>query len=85
MTSSEGQLSPSCPHGYTTADLERVFGASLPAFHKWMDGQTQGVCEGRRYDHDLRRYFPTECADDPHGVVAYRYDVERYVRGARII
>lgn len=43
---------PSCPHGYTQADLENILGASLPAFDKWMRGQTMSICEAAQYHYD---------------------------------
>lgn len=75
----------SCPQGYTHSDLESLFGDELPAFYEWMNGQTMSICDGRAYDHDKREYYATECADNPHGAIAYAWDVERYASGQRII
>jgi len=118
-------IPPSCPSGYTASDLEEVFGDRLPAFNKWMFGQTMMICDGRSYRYNrahtgkctpecedrsvnawpnnLREcfdhcnhndddgfdwkcdYLPggehedTACAGHPHGVVVYRWDVERYI------
>lgn len=74
----------SCPHGYTKADLEQHFGAVVGQPHPLWDqlkGQTQSICDGRRYDHDKQEYEPTACADTPHGVVAYTWDVQEWAEG----
>ena len=42
----------SCPHGYTESDLETILGSRLPAFMRWMRGQTVMLCEARSYHHD---------------------------------
>jgi hypothetical protein len=44
---------PSCPQGYTTADLETLFGeAELRDFREFMTGQTAGICSGQTYHHN---------------------------------
>ncbi len=56
---------PSCRMGYTTADLERYFGAKAGEPHPLFDqleGQTGAICEGEK-------------CDEPHGFVAYTHDV----------
>lgn len=70
---------PSCPRGYTQQDLEKIFGDELRQFADWMVGQTAGICDGRIWNYEKHRHEPTECAGNPHGLVTYRYDVERYI------
>lgn len=43
----------------TRQDLQELFKDSLTAFDKWMTGQTQSICDGRRYHHD--RYHSEDC------------------------
>jgi len=78
------EFPPSCTSGYSKDDLERYFCAKSGEPHPlWtqLNGQTQGVCDGRAYDHDLREYHPTECVDSPHGIVAYVSDVWEWYEG----
>jgi len=62
---------PICQYGYTQEQLHAIFGARLHEFEKWFTGQTGAIC------------------DDPgcgeHGLVVYRWDVERYVAGRPVI
>jgi hypothetical protein len=44
-----------------------------------MNGQTQTICDGREYNHEAKEYKPTACADSPHGMVVYPWDLERYM------
>jgi hypothetical protein len=78
-------LPQSCPLGLTAADLETVFGARLPTFHRWMTGQTVALCDGRQYNHAAKMYEPAECFTTPHGIVTYRWDVERFLDGLPVI
>lgn len=69
-----------CESGYSWAYLEEVMDdETFARFSKWMAGQTCTICDGRRYDHAAKAYFPTACASSPHGGVAYRWDVERFL------
>jgi hypothetical protein len=70
---------PSCPYGYTDADLDAILGDRRPAFTRWMWGQTGTICDGRLYDHDARRYKPSPCVDAPHGFVVYGSDLRRFL------
>ena len=70
---------PECQSGYTRGQLETLFGDRLDEFWHWFRGQTGSICDGRRYDHEKRQYFPTGCG--PHGPVVYQSDVVRFVRG----
>lgn len=71
---------PSCELGYTTEQLKEIFfeEGELERFTNWMVGQTVGVCEARRFNHDTKTYEPA-CSGVAHGVVTYAYDVKRYV------
>lgn len=83
--SGRGAVKQSCPQGLTDADLDNLLGSRRNKFNKWMIGQTMSICDGRRYNHELKMYEPTECADSPHGVVAYSWDVERFLAGLPVI
>lgn len=70
----------SCPHGFTQNDLQQILGDRLlGVFDQWMMGQTQCICNGESYDYEESRYDETSCANDPHGVVSYVWDVDRFV------
>ena len=76
----------SCPYGLTEYDLQRLFGDDeLMAFRWWMRGQTMTICDGQSYNHDTQEYEPTPCSDSPHGIVAYPWDVERYLSGMPVV
>lgn len=71
---------PQCPDGYPWTQLEDAFDEdTFKEFRHWMGGQTMSICEGRKYNHDTNQYEPDECAGSPHGAVAYRYDVFRFL------
>lgn len=71
---------PECPGGYPWSQLERIMEPELFAeFSKWMNGQTCMICDGRRYSYEDKQYYPDECADNPHGGVAYKWDVHRFL------
>ncbi len=72
-----------CELGYTVAQLESILGDRLGAFNHWMRGQTGGVCEGRRYDHEKKAYEPTGCG--PHGFTVYGHDLRRFLARLPII
>lgn len=74
-----------CDLGLTVDELQARLGGQYDAFMRWMRGQTMSICDGRRYDHEARRYFPTRCAPGGHGVVVYSHDVERFERGLPVI
>jgi hypothetical protein len=73
----------SCPLGYTEDDLQRILGARLDEFHRWMRGQTTSVCDGRRYNHEVGEHELSDCSDAPHGTVVYAVDVLQFLRGGR--
>lgn len=71
---------PDCCGGYSWTYLEEIMDPDTFAeFSKWMNGQTCMICEGRKYNHETKQYEPDECADNPHGGVAYRWDVHRFL------
>lgn len=77
---------PECKYGYPSYQIDKMFpGERRDDFSRWMRGQTVMLCEGRSYNYDTKEYEPNECADNPHGPVIYKWDVERYVRGLPII
>lgn len=77
---------PECPQGYPGSQLVREWTLDqCSLFLAWMIGQTSSVCDGRRYDHELRQYLPTECEHHPHGNVFYTWDVERFLAGYPVI
>lgn len=78
-------IKQSCPQGLTHSDLDELLGDRREEFNRWMVGQTMSICDGRSYNHELREYELTECADSPHGVVAYSWDVERFLAGLPVI
>lgn len=82
-----GGIVGSCPYGLTQADLDELFPgpAARARFSYWMRGQTCMLCDGRSYNHERGEYEPTACADNPHGVVTYPSDVQRYLLGLPII
>lgn len=49
---------PACVFGYTTEQVEQIT-HDLPAFHKWMHGQTIAVCPEHGpvyYTYDVRAF-----------------------------
>lgn len=72
-------INPSCELGYTHGDIEVIFGSRLPAFLKWMSGQTIGYCEGKRYNYEIKEYEPTNCSSHPHGFAYYVSDVHNFL------
>lgn len=74
-----------CPYGLTHDELEIILGSRMPEFMHWMRGQTVMLCDGREYDHDEKAYKDTACAPWGHGVVTYRWDLDRFLRGLPII
>jgi len=71
----------SCPFGLTRADLEATLGGDLDRFDQWFVGQTGSICDGREFDHSVRLYHPSVCAEHPHGFVVYPWDVRQFLRG----
>lgn len=71
---------PECESGYSYRQILDIFNdeAELSAFHKWMYGQTQSLCEGRRYNHETREY-EVSCGGVAHGGITYAYDLHRYL------
>lgn len=77
---------PECPIGYPLVQLERELGLQhFRRFMLWMNGQTMAICEGRAYNHETGEYEPDACAGFPHGTVAYKWDVQRWLVADPII
>ena len=74
---------PECQYGYTEEQLSTILGERIDAFNHWMRGQTMSICDGRRYDYDKGEYEDTGCG--PHGVITYRWDVQRFIDGRPIV
>lgn len=74
---------PECWLGYPWYQCEEILGTRTTEFGKWMYGQTMSLCDGRRYDHDLLEYVDT--CPEPHGVVVYKWDLQRFLDGRPII
>lgn len=74
---------PSCPQGYTFADLEEIFPTpeEYDAFNLWMYGSTVTLCEGWAYNYQTEQKEPDACANNPHGTVTYVWDVSTYLAG----
>lgn len=70
---------PSCELGYTIDQLREIMGDRFDFFTSWMRGQTMAICDGTRYDYDLKESIATGCG--PHGTAVYRWDVERFLDG----
>lgn len=69
-----------CEAGYSWSYLEEIMDVeTFRHFSVWMRGQTCCICEGRNYNHEKREYYPSACADSPHGGVAYTWDVHRFL------
>lgn len=78
------QFPPSCPMGYTREDLQKYFGAVEGEAHPlWtqLNGQTGAICNGQLYSYENEEYFPSPCADNPHGFISYTHDVYEYWAG----
>ena len=76
---------PECPLGYTRDQIERLLGEESDTLWRWMNGQTMAICDGRAYDHDLRKYVSTDCCDRPHGMVVYPHDLYRFIWDAAVV
>lgn len=63
---------PSCHMGYPIRQLEKEMGDEFEELLAWFYGQTVAICAG------------ATCAE-PHGLVIYEWDVERFLLGLPII
>lgn len=73
-----------CELGYTEDEIEDLMGDRLKEFERWMYGQTMAICGGRKYNHDTRKYEEA-CGGNPHGVIVYRWDADRFLAGLPVI
>lgn len=70
---------PICPLGYPRYQIEEILGHKASKFWAWFAGQTGVMCDGQKYDYELRIYKPTECAGNAHGPVVYATDLREFV------
>ena len=71
---------PNCTMGYSWEYLEEIMPIHVfEDFRHWMAGQTCYLCEGHKYNHELKQYEEDECFKNPHGACAYSWDVRRYL------
>lgn len=76
---------PECESGYPWGQIETFLSAEQFAeLMDWMHGQTMSLCEGRRYSHETKEYSE-KCGGIAHGPVVYRWDLERFLAGGRIV
>lgn len=78
---------PECEGGYPYAQTTKILqehGRTRVEFDYWMRGQTIGVCEGRKYNHDTKEY-EVSCGGVAHGGIVYRWDMERFLARKPII
>lgn len=74
---------PTCELGYPQIQLERILGSRLQEFLLWSAGQTIGMCDGRKYNYETKKYEATGCG--PHGLVVYPGDLDRFLKGLPVI
>jgi hypothetical protein len=72
-----------CQLGVTQAELREILGDRYDPFLGWMHGQTMAICEGRQFNYETRQYEPSGCG--PHGLVAYRWDLEKFLQGGEAV
>ncbi len=75
---------PDCESGYTKAQLDQILRNRRMEFTTWMGGQTQSLCEGRKYNHETKEYEEA-CNGVAHGPVVYPWDLKRFLDGLPII
>lgn len=74
---------PECQLGYTETQLDRILGDRRREFNAWMRGQTIAMCDGKKYNHEEKRYEDTGCG--PHGLVVYSWDLQRFIFGLPVV
>ena len=77
----KGNFPPAdCEYGYSWDYLKEILDPkTFSDFSIWMRGQTCSLCEGRQYNHELHQYEPSACVENPHGPIAYSWDVKRFL------
>lgn len=68
-----------CPLGLTETEVRDLMGERHAEFMTYMRGQTLAVCNGTRYDFEAKQYEDTECIAEPHGIVVYPWDAQRFL------
>jgi hypothetical protein len=77
---------PECPYGYPISQLEgQLSSEEFQSLGQWLRGQTMMLCTGEKYDHENQQTIASECAENPHGAVVYKWDVDRYFAGLPVI
>lgn len=81
-----GLPAPGCEIGYPEEQVRWLLGCDIAAFWRFMNGQGQAICEGRRFDHERSVWVPSDCAH-AHGAVAFPCDLERFMErhGLRVV
>ena len=69
---------PECRSGYTVTQVEEIMGDRAEEFVRWMSGQTVALCEGKKYNHETKKY-EKDCGGTSHGVVIYAWDLKRFL------
>lgn len=88
-------IEPECRGGYTREQIMEIVGDRVDDFWHWMRGQTMMICNQdpqRKWVDDSEApggmrivdIGPSLC-DQPHGVVVYPWDLQRYLDGRPII
>lgn len=71
-------IEPECRGGYTYHQVQEIMGEREDEFLRWMAGQTMMICGGQS-DGGERK------CEVAHGMVAYSYDVKRFLAGGEIL
>lgn len=69
---------PECSSGYTEYQVEEIMGDRLDEFIRWMNGQTMCLCQGRKYNHETKKY-EVDCDGIAHGPIVYAWDLKRFL------
>lgn len=76
---------PDCHLGYTKSQINEILGERSEEFNEWMANQTVALCNGVLFDYDTREYEPDPMCTQPHGIVFYTHDVDRFISWKRHI
>lgn len=81
----EIHVPPRCEMGYPEDQLRELLHThEYDRLMQFMYGQTVGVCEGRKYNHETKEY-EVACNGVSHGVVVYSHDLERFIAGLPVV
>ena len=76
---------PRCELGYPIGQVVDILGNRSFEFADWISGQTVGVCDGRKYNHETKEYESSSCAPEGHGPVIYPWDLQRFIDGRSVV